>query len=237
LCDPGRDVCRLDWFSDALPVHQVALDDFWIDQHEVTNAQYARCVRARGCQPPEKSSLYTNDAYYGNPAYDSYPVLHVSWEQASAYCAWVGAELPTEAQWEYTARGPLSSRFPWGDEFDGTRLNYCDASCWLSWRDDATDDGYPETAPVGIYPEGASWCGALDMAGNVWEWVADWHAEDYTQEASARNPAGPDTGEQRVLRGGSWGVEPIYNAATYRWHAYPDRTKIYWGFRCAKSVQ
>jgi len=241
LCDPERDACRLDWFKDALPAHRVALDAFWMDQTEVTTAQYARCVRAGACTPPEKSSLYTNQAYYGNPAYSRYPVLHVTWEQASAYCAWVGGRLPTEAEWEYAARGPQATRFPWGDEFDGARVNYCDAGCWFSWRDDAVNDGYADTAPVGNYPAGASWCGALDLAGNLWEWVADWYAEDTYAHVSSqeplRNPVGPPSGEARVLRGGSWGVEPVYTNSAYRWHAYPDRSKIYWGFRCVRSAR
>ena len=184
-----------------------------------------------------KSSLYTNEFYYGNAVYGRYPVIHVTWEQASAYCEWVGAELPTEAQWEYAARGPLDSRYPWGDEFDGSRLNYCDAGCWFSWRDDATNDGYADTSPVGNYPAGASWCRALDMAGNAFEWVSDWYSDSYGGEGLAVDPTGPVSGEHRVLRGGSWGVEPTYANGAYRWHAYPDQTKIYWGFRCARSIE
>lgn len=236
LCDPGRDACRLDWFQDALPAHPVRVGAFWIDRTEVTNAQYRRCVRAGVCTPPQKESLYTNDVYHTDPAYDAYPVVHVSWEQAATYCSWVGGRLPTEAEWEYAARGPQGNLFPWGETFDGRRLNYCDANCWFAWRDHQFDDGYADTAPVGSYPSGASWCGALDLAGNVWEWVSDGYSADGYAHAPSVSPPGaeasfPESAE-RVLRGGSWGVEPVYVNSAYRWHALPDRTKIYWGFRC-----
>ena len=96
----------------------------------------------------------------------------VTWNQADTYCRWTGARLPTEAEWEYSARGLNGGRYPWGDEIDGSLLNYCDANCELHKRNSDVDDGYARTAPVGSYPDGASWVGALDMAGNVWEWTA-----------------------------------------------------------------
>jgi formylglycine-generating enzyme required for sulfatase activity len=237
VCDPTRDVCKREWFEDQQPAHAVALDGFWIDQTEVTNAQYQRCVEAEACDPPEKSSLYTLDFYYGNSAYDDYPVIHVDWHQAAAYCEWAGARLPTEAEWEYAARGPQGRTFPWGSEFDGTLLNYCDVNCWLAWRGDTFDDGYADTAPVGSFPAGASWCDALDLAGNVWEWVADWYDADYYSCSPSQNPTGPSSGERRVLRGGSWGLEPIYAHSTYRGTDYPDSTKIYRGIRCVRGSE
>jgi formylglycine-generating enzyme required for sulfatase activity len=236
-CKEGRDFCKREWFADEQPAHSVALDGFWIDRTEVTNAQFERCVQAGMCAPPDESSLYTLASYYGNPTYDNYPVVNVNWYQAEAYCKWAGGRLPTEAEWEYAARGAEGRIFPWGSEFDGTRLNYCDAKCWLEWADQTFDDGYADTAPVGSFPQGVSWSGAQDLAGNVWEWVADWYASDYYGHSPARNPTGPSSGEYRVLRGGAWGLEPIYAYSLYRGSKYPDKSNIYSGFRCARQVE
>ena len=129
LCNEYFGDCEREWFEDEQPVHTVALDGFWIDQTEVTNGQYRRCVKSGACDSPAESSSSTHDSYYGNSAYDDYPVIYVSWHQAAAHCVWAGARLPTEAEWEYAARGPQGRVFPWGNEFDGMRLNYCDANC------------------------------------------------------------------------------------------------------------
>ena len=236
-CDPERDICKSVWYANEQPAHTVSLDTFWLDRTEVTTAQYKRCVRAGACDPPAKNSLYTIRSYYDNREYRDYPVINVNWFQASAYCEWVGGRLPTEAEWEYAARGEEWHMFPWGDEHDGTRMNFCDANCWYAWRDESVDDGHEVTAPVGSYPEGASWCGALDLAGNVWEWVADWYSDDTYATSPDANPTGPASGEQRVMRGGSWGVEPIYEHATHRGKGRPDRAKIYWGFRCVMAAR
>ena len=117
-------------------------------------------------------------------------------------------EIVTEAEWEYAARGPESLKYRWGESFDGTRLNYCDVNCGIvAWSDEMVDDGYFDTAPVGSYSAGASWCGALDMARNVWEWVADWYAKDYYETSPYRNPAGPRSGQTLVTCGGSWAFD------------------------------
>jgi formylglycine-generating enzyme required for sulfatase activity len=175
--------------SDAR-AHTVALDSFWIDETEVTNAHYGRCVSAGACAPPTRCSW--GEPTYEDPGKADHPVVCVSWRDAGAYCAWAGGRLPTEA-----------SIYPWGDAFDGTRLNSCDASCpHEDQKITDYDDGHGRTAPVGSYPSGRGWCGALDMAGNVWEWVGDWHGR--YPSARQRNPTGPESGSERLIRGGSW---------------------------------
>jgi formylglycine-generating enzyme required for sulfatase activity len=233
--------------SDEIPQHTVTLDGFWIDRTEVTNAQYRQCVEAGACHPPEFSgerfAVLTRDSYYDDPAYDDYPVVHVDWYQAEAYCSWAGARLPTEAEWEYAARGEQGSIYPWGDDPpDDTLLNY--------------DDSVGLPTEVGSYPDGASWCGALDMAGNVWEWVADWYG-DYPSEAhedripeegleelmaewygdypsgAQTNPTGPATGQFKVLRGGTYGAAWLFVRVAYRFHVMPQDHSSDSGFRCA----
>jgi formylglycine-generating enzyme required for sulfatase activity len=174
----------------AQPVHVVAVDAFWIDQTEVTNAMFTEFLNERGNQVEEGVSwlepgaghrgivyghIKENDGLFLPQAgYEDYPVVEVSWYGAAAYCSWAGGRLPTEAEWEYAARGPESRDYPWGNTFDGRRANYCDVNCTYEWRDTSVDDGSAQWTAVGSYPDGASWCGALDMAGNVWEWVSDW---------------------------------------------------------------
>ena len=135
-----------------------------------------------------------------------------------------------------TPRGPDSPDFPWGEAFDGSKLNFCDVNCWVPGADPDSDDGYVETAPVGNYPAGASWIGALDLAGNVAEWVGDWYAADYYAASAADDPAGPPTGERRVQRGGAWGMEPIYAHNSYRSSEEPMHVNVYAGFRCAMDA-
>ena len=144
--------------------------------------------------------------------------------------------MPSEAEWEKAARGTDGRLYPWGNEFEGTRLNYCDSNCVADWRDFEGDDGYKYTAPVGSYPLGASPYGALDMSGNVWEWTADWYAADAYQTAPYKNPRGPKDGLQRVIRGGSW----LYNGRGLRLvrrnRDVPTSSYENIGFRCALSA-
>jgi eukaryotic-like serine/threonine-protein kinase len=228
---------------DEWPLHRVRLSAYWIDSTEVTNAMYARCVSAGECPPPPKAfASFSPHAYYGEATYDDYPVVNVTWEQAKAYCAWAGRRLPTEAEWEKAARGTDARRFPWEwiGVADPQKLNFCDAGCDFIWHVDNVDDGYPETAPVGSYPKGASPYGVLDMAGNVWEWTADWYAESYYQDSPEADPQGPATGIWRIARGGSWldgahGRSLVIARSANRYYQTPDTSRSDIGFRCALS--
>ena len=215
--------------ADEQPVHRVHLDDFWIMRTEVTNAQYDRCVRVGVCTAPSNS-------VWRDVRFADHPVTDVSWDQASVYAQWVGGSLPTEAQWEKAARGTDLRIFPWGDEFDGSRLNFCDANCEHDHKDETYDDGYAHTAPVGSYASGASPYGALDMAGNVWEWVADWYGSSYYSVSPVENPQGPESGWSRVLRGGSWDNYVVGVRSAYRVNLDgPGRWYGNYGFRCVRS--
>ena len=226
--------CRAASFANEKPAHTVALDGFWIDRTEVTNGQYQRCVEAGDCLLPTETGSYTRESYYGDPAYEHYPVIWVTPQQAADYCAWAAGRLPTEAEWEYAARGRKSRLFPWGDDFDGTRSNYCDAGCANGVKDPTAVDGYAETAPVGSFPAGISWCGALDMAGNVREWVADWFGY-YSIERQA-NPQGPPSGDSRIPRGGCWLDTPDDTRSANRSENTIDYTRHKVGFRCAANA-
>ncbi|KPL83542.1 hypothetical protein ADN01_08070 [Levilinea saccharolytica] len=205
--------------DDELPQHRVYLDAYWIDQTEVTNAMYARCVADGACTPPAETSSYSRDSYYGSSQFDQYPVIYVDWNQASAYCAWAGRRLPSEAEWEKAARGTDGRIYPWGKQApNGQLLNF--------------NGNEKDTTAVGQYPAGASPYGALDMAGNVWEWVADWYG-DYPSGAVS-NPTGPGSGEARVFRGGSWGDASYGIRAAYRVRSLPGYRNVNFGFRCAR---
>lgn len=222
--------CQKSNYADETPAHAVTLAAFWIDQTEVSNRQYQQCEQAGVCEPPAERGSHYRPAYYGAADYAGFPVIFVTRGQAITYCEWVGGRLPTEAEWEYAARGPNSSIFPWGNAFDGTRLNYCDASCDAGPNDPKVDDGYAETAPVGSFPSGASWVGALDMAGNVREWVDGWYGS--YPRAALIDPAGPERGELIIPRGGSWIDNPSLVRSANRGGNTPDYYRDYYGFRC-----
>lgn len=224
--DIAKNDCT-NWITIEQPTHTVTLAAFWIDQTEVTNAQYQKCMDAGVCKP----SACAEDSD-SNGA--DQPVVCVDWVQANQYAAWVGGRLPTEAEWEYAARGPEGLLYPWGNGFDGTLLNYCDKNCEQTWAAQIFDDGYARVAPVGSYPKGASWVGALDLTGNVWEWTADWFGE-YTAEPQ-ENPTGPTNGERRVARGGAFRGSGWNNRPTSRNSSVPDFFGKLHGFRTVRTV-
>jgi len=247
---------------DQRPQHAVYLDAFWIDQTEVTVGMFRAFVEATGYVttteregyghpykpgPKEQEWPRVPGADWQHPrgpgseAQDDHPVVQVSWDDAAAYCAWVGGGLPTEAQWEKACRGTDARVYPWGNEFDERRGNFCDAQCPVTrWNDDPTfDDGYAYTSPVGSYPEGASPYGALDMAGNVWEWTADRYGDQYYASSPYENPQGPETGDERVQHGGAWydGGRAGWLTCTIR-HATPPWNRADdLGFRCAVPAE
>lgn len=236
-------------------LHDVTLDAFWIDRTEVSNEQFDAFVRnteyrttaeLAGSGDTSEIGKDTEGANWRYPqgpgssleGLDKHPVVQVSWDDAVAYCAWAGGRLPTEAEWEYTARGSesLVYPYPWGHEFEIARLNSCDNECSSSESSFTFigSDGYASTAPVGTYPDGASPVGALDMAGNVWEWVNDRYRGDYYIWALSANPVGPELGELRVLRGGAWdnGAPDFFRSANRAKNLHDNR-KDNVGFRCA----
>ncbi len=160
--------CQRYWFEDEEPIHTVTLDAFYIDQYEVSNAQYDVCVNAGHCTRPSRSTSFSRNDYYGNPQYDDYPVIWVDWEQAKTYCEWRGARLPTEAEWEKAARGTEGRLYPWGNRFDAGKANFCDKNCDFDYANLNYNDGYKEIAPVDAYAEGASPPDINNMGGNVW---------------------------------------------------------------------
>jgi serine/threonine protein kinase len=216
-------------YDDEHPQHTYYLDAFWIDQTEVTNAQHRKCVEAGACEPLEMCS---DDP---NCGVDDHPVVCVSWDQAMAYAEWVGGRLPTEAEWEKAARGPDGGEYPWGNEFDGSRLNFCDKSCLRRWRDANVDDGYQYTAPVGSYPAGASPYGALDMAGNVYEWTHSAYKEYPYDSEDGREDVSAEEMVRRVVRGGSFDEDAENVRCAHRLNYYPFHLNRTVGFRVVVS--
>jgi formylglycine-generating enzyme required for sulfatase activity len=232
FCKQHYSICN-DWFyMREHPQHLVTVSDFWLDQTEVTNAQYRQCVEAGTCAKP--STCQKGEETYADSTKADHPAVCVGWDDAQAYCEWTGARLPTEAEWEYAFRGGQNLVYPWGNLFDGSKLNYCDVNCGQSHADDGYDDGFAKSAPVGSFSQDISWCGALDMSGNVSEWVADWSAR--YSSAAELNPTGPSSGTDKILRGCNWYFQLAYCRGATRPSAAPDTRYDYLGFRCASSA-
>jgi len=229
------DECKRENYTDEEPVHTVTLDAFYIDKYEVTNSKYAECVAVSKCSAPHETKSFTRDNYYGNPEYNNYPVIHVDWNQAKTYCEWRGGRLPTEAEWEKAARGTDGRIYPWGNEFDGTKLNFCDKNCTSSVTNKNYDDGYADTAPIGSHPQGACPFGAMNMGGNVWEWVADCYSKDYS-DSKTDNPIYNLCHNVRVMRGGSLSTRGSSARTTHRNYDDPTFEGNFVGFRCVQPV-
>ncbi len=241
------------------PAHRVVVDSFYIDVHEVTNAQFARFAEAtsyvteserlgwsgvfeaalsRWTKSDGANWRHPNGPGSSHEDMPEHPAVHVSWDDAVSYCAWRGARLPTEAEFEYAARGGVrNTRYAWGNELAPEGMHQ--ANLWqgeFPYQDRALD-GYPGHAPVGQFPPNGF--GLYDMTGNVWEWVNDWYAPDYFARSPTENPRGPDSGTQKVHRGGSWLCSENY-CRGYRLAARmmtpPDSGLNNLGFRCAADT-
>ena len=226
------------------PEHTVYLDAYWIDKYEVTNSQFLQFIdetgyitdaERAGCSYVWRSGNWPciNGASWRNPtgpgsdvkSIPDHPVLHISWNDADAYCSWVGRDLPTEAQWEKAVRGEKGYLYPWGNETPTAQLANFDGNVGAS-------------TAVGSYPSGASPYAAMDLAGNVWEWVKDYYGQSYYYSKSSwNNPQGPASGQYRILRGGSWLYNESYMRSTMRLSIFPDYAGNNNGFRCAMNEE
>jgi formylglycine-generating enzyme required for sulfatase activity len=207
---------------DEIPQRTIYLSSYYIDLSEVTQAKYTDFLKAtRRPSPvipvfPDELSLITKPEL---------PVVGVSWEDAKAYCAWLGKRLPTEAEWERAARGERGFKWPWGNAFGEGLANTT-----------GQEDGYKYTAPPGKFEQGRSAYGLYDAAGNVAEWVSDWYDQAYYQGGPFRDPKGPDTGKHRVYRGGSWDDPASGVRTAKRYAAAPHQTSAVIGFRCVMDA-
>ena len=237
------------------PAHQVTLAPFCMDEFEVTVDRYRACSDAGRCKRAGTTNTWDGITGKDSKAFDPlcnirdpaargrHPVNCVDWEMADKFCAEQGERLPTEAEWEFAARGPDGRKYPWGDDDPAGRglINACGKECVL-WGQKSgveekamydVDDGFANTAPVGSFPKGASRYGIKDVVGNVWEWVADYYAPYEKDEVTA--PKGPATGEERVIRGGAWNASyPSWVRPTFRYKDAPTKRSYGIGFRCAR---
>ena len=225
-CNPATDpVCE---YIPEEKLHTVYLDEYRIDKYEVTFQRLQKCIDAGGCQELEGGGMFN----YGWEGNDLLPVNGINWYAAKTFCEWEGKRLPTEAEWEKAARGTDLRTFPWG--FEEPTCEYAVMDTMYAGN---LGCGTGNVMNVGSKPMGASPYGAMDMAGNVWEWTADWHDENYYYESPYENPQGPETGQYRVTRGGDlFSRQGFELRVTGRFPYYPSNPSPAIGFRCAKSV-
>jgi len=238
------------------PSHNVKLDAYCIGLYEVTARDYKTCSDDGKCRragtevewpgiTKKQREIYAAVCTAGEVSRADHPINCITWEMASTYCKAQGGRLPTEAEWEYATRGPDGRVYPWGDD-DPTaaHLNACGTEC-VKWGKEhgealealySADDGYPTTAPVGKFAKGRSRFGPYDVVGNVWEWVADWYGDyDATDKT---NPAGPPSGEKKVIRGGAWnGSYASWLRPSFRFAQVPNAKSHGIGFRCANDIR
>ena len=239
LCNEGKTDgdCPKSWFEVEGPINvQSFAEPFWIDETEVSRGAYESCVSAGVCTS-------TPDSQYSTTA--NQPINRVTWYQAAAYCEWREARLPTEAEWEYAARGPDNLIYPWGNSMVGHEANHCDSNCanadWFKedwvYKNPNNNDSYAETAPVKSYPNSVSWVGALNMSGNVYEWVSSLYKGYPYVNNDGRNLTGNETSvtELIALRGGSFFDPADFLRAAFRLRVVAGVGSASFGFRCARS--
>lgn len=210
-------------FDDQKPMHFVYTSAYFIDKYEVSNAEYKKFLDATQHPKPK----YWEDERFNQPGQ---PVVGVSWFDAMAYSRWKGRRLPTEAEWEKAARGNDGRAYPWGDQTaKGSKLYFVNVY--------GMEDKYEFTAPVNYYASGASPFGALNMAGNVWEWCLDWYDKDYYRISPELDPEGPEATLMKVLRGGSWINNIDGVQTTQRARNAPDMQNNIYGFRTVLLIQ
>ena len=249
-----------DGTPDEKPAHKVALSPYCLDPYEVTTADYKTCSDNGDCKRAAATNEWDAITEHERDAYDplcnirdaegkaSHPINCVDWQMAADYCHARDARLPTEAEWEFAARGPDGRKYPWGDEEPSAKLiNACGTEC-VAWGKEhglkltamyKADDGWPASAPVGSFPEGRSRYGVYDIVGNVWEWTGDWHAsyDASSGDTPPTDPQGPKTGKMRVVRGGGFGnFDSTCVRPSFRFRSLPVQRSYATGFRCAKSL-
>jgi formylglycine-generating enzyme required for sulfatase activity len=248
VCDRTRGDCDPTDFDVEAPAHRVSIEGFWIDLHEVTNWQFERFVEETGHRTLAEERgfghvfegnewIRVEGADWRHPGGPGtgirdkadHPVVQVSWMDAEAYCAWTGGRLPTEAEWEKAASGMEERMFPWGNE-----VADCERADFLATGERGCEG---DTAPVESRPAGRTPIGVAGLAGNAREWVADWFAPDYYRHSPELNPRGPELGEQRSIRGGSWMTDGLDLRVAARGHGLPQISTPDIGFRCVLDAR